>query len=51
MSAVHRPAPDADPEQDDERIPQIVDRWFPLTAEQLDRLSLLLHPGARDGDG
>jgi hypothetical protein len=44
-------APDdrADPEQD-QQIAQIVDQWFPLTSEQLDRLSLLLHPGrGRDG--
>ena len=39
-------APDghADPEQD-QQIAQVVDQWFPLTSEQLERLSLLLHPG------
>ena len=39
-------APDGhpDPEQD-QQIAQIVDQWFPLTPEQLERLSLLLHPG------
>ena len=45
-------APDdrADPDED-ERIRQTVDRWFPLTPEQMERLSLLLHPGARDDTG
>jgi hypothetical protein len=34
----------AEPDQD-EQIRQIVDGWFPLTAEQLEKLSLLLSPG------
>jgi hypothetical protein len=49
MSAARRAGPDdrADPDED-ERIRRIVDQWFPLTSEQMERLSLLLNPGARD---
>jgi hypothetical protein len=46
------PAPDDRTEADRRRLREIVDRWFPLSAEQMERLSLLLNPGrGRRGAG
>jgi hypothetical protein len=46
--AVGVPAPDGRTAAERQQLREIVDQWFPLADWQKDKLSLLLHPGARD---